>query len=65
MQKVAAALPYDADIFRGMLETIMCLSFPQDVLTRPGFMERVDAQQGKAPFAAPGPDRAELLALLA
>ncbi len=65
MQKVFAALPYDADVFRGMLETIVCLSFPQEVLARPGFMERVDAHQGKQTFGAPGPDRKELLALLA
>jgi 2-polyprenyl-6-methoxyphenol hydroxylase-like FAD-dependent oxidoreductase len=65
MQKVFAALPYDPDVFRGMLETIMCLAFPQEVLARPGFMEKVEAQSGKQPFAAPGPDRPELLALLA
>ena len=65
MRKVFAALPYDADVFRGMLETISCLAFPQDVLARPGFMEKVDAHQDKQPSGAPGPDRKELLALLA
>ncbi len=65
MRKVFAALPYDADVFRGMLETILCLAFPQEVLARPGFMERVDAHQDKQPSGAPGPDRKELLALLA
>jgi hypothetical protein len=65
MQKVFAALPYDPDVFRGMIETIMCLAFPQEVLARPGFMDKVEAQTGKAAFAAPGPDRKELFALLA
>ena len=65
MQKVFAALPYDSEVFRGMMETIMCLSFPQDVLARPGFMQRVEAQSDKQPFVAPGPNREELLALLA
>ena len=65
MQKVFAALPYDPDVFRGMMETIMCLAFPQEVLARSGFMDKVEAQSGKPVFAPPGPDRAELLALLA
>jgi hypothetical protein len=65
MRRVLAALPYDPDVFRGMLETIMCLSFPQDVLSRPGFMDKVDAHQDKQAFGAPGPNRDELLALLA
>ncbi len=64
-QKVFTALPYDPDVFRGMMETIMCLAFPQDVLARPGFMEKVEAHSDKPPFVAPGPDREELLALLA
>ena len=65
MQKVLAAVPHDPDVFRGMMETLMCLAFPQEVLARPGFMDKVEAQSGKPGFAAPGPDRAELLALLA
>ncbi len=65
MQKVFAALPHDPDVFRGMMETIMCLAFPREVLARPGFMDKVEAQSGKPVFAPPGPDRAELLALLA
>ena len=65
MQKVFTALPYDPDVFRGIMETIMCLAFPQDVLARPGFMEKVEAHSDKPPFVAPGPDREALLALLA
>ena len=65
MQKVFAALPYDPDVFRGMMETVMCLAFPQEVLARPGFMDKVEAQSGKPVVVPPGPDRAELLALLA
>ena len=65
MQKVLTALPYDPDVFRGMMETVMCLAFPQEVLARPGFMDKVEAQSGKPVVVPPGPDRAELLALLA
>jgi hypothetical protein len=65
MQKVWAAVPHDSEVFRGMMETLMCLSFPQDVFARPGFMERVEAQSDKPRFVAPGPSREELLALLA
>jgi len=63
--EVLKAVPYDADVFRGMMETVMCLAVPQEVFARPGFMEKVQAHADKQAFVAPGPDRAELLALLA
>ena len=55
MQKVLAAVPHDPDVFRGMTETIMCLAFPQEVLARPGFMDKVEAQAGEASARRSGP----------
>ena len=37
------AMAVDADVFRGVMEIIGCLSLPQDVFARPGFAARVDA----------------------
>ncbi len=56
---------YDADVFRGMLEMRLCLALPQDILARPGFLEKVDAYRD-APDAMqiPGPSRTDLVALL-
>ena len=55
---------YDADVFRGVLESLTCLALPQEVFARPGMWERVEAAATE-PFPFPGPSRAELLALLA
>jgi 2-polyprenyl-6-methoxyphenol hydroxylase-like FAD-dependent oxidoreductase len=62
---VLAAMAKDAVVFRGMVETLTCLAFPQEVFARPGFQERVAPFVGQSPPPAPGPDREELLALLA
>ena len=51
----------DADVVRGVLETIRCLALPQEVFVRPGFMEKVQSYAGEEPDAFPGPDRAGLL----
>jgi 2-polyprenyl-6-methoxyphenol hydroxylase-like FAD-dependent oxidoreductase len=64
MQAIAAAVPRDPDVFRGMLETILCLALPQEVFSRPGFIERVGAFAGEEPITPPGPDRAQLLDLV-
>lgn len=63
---VGIALMYDPDVFRGFIETIMCLALPQEVFARPGFLDKVSkAAEGKEAFQMPGPDRAQLLQLLA
>jgi 2-polyprenyl-6-methoxyphenol hydroxylase-like FAD-dependent oxidoreductase len=59
-----AAAVYDADVFRGLLETVTCLALPGEVLARPGMAERVAAHAGEPPPVTPGPDRARLLELL-
>ena len=55
----------DPDVFRGSLETAMCLALPEEVFARPGFMDRVRAVTPGPPMRMPGPDRTELLELLA
>jgi hypothetical protein len=57
----------DADVFRGALEIRMCLALPDDVLARPGFMNKVDRHATSAGSLGPvlGPDRTTLLQLIA
>ena len=55
----------DADVFRALLETVHCLALPQQVLARPVVARQVE-RLGDAPATPlPGPDRTELLRLLA
>jgi 2-polyprenyl-6-methoxyphenol hydroxylase-like FAD-dependent oxidoreductase len=60
----ATAMVHDADVFRGFLETLMCLAFPPEVLARPGFADKIDAVADKPGLPLPAPTRAELLTLL-
>jgi 2-polyprenyl-6-methoxyphenol hydroxylase-like FAD-dependent oxidoreductase len=64
-QAAADAAMFDADVFRAMLETIGCLALPQEVFTRPGLWDKVEAATPDVPLVTPGPTRDELLALLA
>jgi 2-polyprenyl-6-methoxyphenol hydroxylase-like FAD-dependent oxidoreductase len=66
---VAAALPtavaYDPDVFRAFVETRSSLATLDDVLARPGMVERILAIAGEhEPVRPQGPDRQQLLALL-
>jgi hypothetical protein len=54
----------DPDALRGMLETVLCLTTPQQVLARPGMRDKVDELGQQAPPPVPGPDRQQLLQLL-
>jgi 2-polyprenyl-6-methoxyphenol hydroxylase-like FAD-dependent oxidoreductase len=62
---VGGAMFQDPDVFRGVVETAMCLALPEEVFARPGFMDKVAALPPAPPRPTPGPDRKELLALLA
>ena len=64
MSRPAAAAPYDADLFRPLIETITCLALPQEVINRPGIRAKIE-QSGRQASPAPGPDRQQLLSLLA
>jgi 2-polyprenyl-6-methoxyphenol hydroxylase-like FAD-dependent oxidoreductase len=62
---VGRAAGYDADVFRALLETVGCLALPRDVFARPGLLDKARAAAPAEPVVIPGPDRDELLALLA
>ena len=67
---VRAALPvaaaHDPDAFRAVLEIASCLALPHDVFARPGLARRiVELGREHGPGAPLGPDRAELVGLLA
>ncbi len=56
----------DEEAARWFAELLSCLTLPAELFTRPGLLERVmeiDSRIGHTP--PPGPDRAELLALVA
>jgi 2-polyprenyl-6-methoxyphenol hydroxylase-like FAD-dependent oxidoreductase len=56
----------DEDAARWFAELLSCLTMPAELFSRPGVLARVmeiDASVGQSPM--PGPDRAELLALVA
>ncbi len=64
MDRFATAAGYDADVFRGLLETVLCLALPQEVLERPGIKDKIDELGNGTPMRIPGPDREQLLRLL-
>jgi 2-polyprenyl-6-methoxyphenol hydroxylase-like FAD-dependent oxidoreductase len=65
-QQAFQAALHDADLFRGVMEIIGMLALPEQVFARPGFAGRIGAAaDGTEPFTAPGPSRADLLAMLA
>jgi 2-polyprenyl-6-methoxyphenol hydroxylase-like FAD-dependent oxidoreductase len=60
------AVRHDPDVFRGLLDIMSCLALPQEVMARPGFAERVfELAAAHDPPPPPGPDREQLLGLLA
>jgi 2-polyprenyl-6-methoxyphenol hydroxylase-like FAD-dependent oxidoreductase len=65
MRDFMTATALDADAFRAYLEMIFLLALPQEILSRPGFAERVsDIAAGRPPTPPPGPSRQDLLAML-
>jgi 2-polyprenyl-6-methoxyphenol hydroxylase-like FAD-dependent oxidoreductase len=63
--RLAATAPYDADVFRAFLETVLCLALPQDVVERSGIKDKIEQSGHRTPPPTPGPDRRQLLQLLA
>lgn len=61
---LSSAMLHDAEVFRGVLDIVMCLARPDEVLARPGLADRVDAFRGAPVPPIPGPDRAALVELL-
>jgi len=63
---IRTAMRRDADVFRGALEIRMCLALPDEVVARPGFMDKVAPYvTAEPPAPLPGPDRSTLLRLIA
>jgi 2-polyprenyl-6-methoxyphenol hydroxylase-like FAD-dependent oxidoreductase len=64
-----AALPAvsmrDPDLFRAMVETRSCFATPEEVLARPGVADRVRELAAEPTPGPRGPNRAQLLELLA
>jgi 2-polyprenyl-6-methoxyphenol hydroxylase-like FAD-dependent oxidoreductase len=65
MRDFMTATALDPDIFRAFLEMTFVLALPEEILSRPGFAERVsELAAGRAPTPPPGPSRPDLLAML-
>ncbi len=66
---VLAALPramtLDPEVFRAGLDIIGCLALPHEVFARPGIVQRVLEHAGDGSPPPVGPDRKQLVALLA
>jgi flavin-dependent dehydrogenase len=65
MAALRAAMVQDPDVFRANMEVVGCLATVQDVLARPLVRTRMDELAGQVPEPFPGPDRAQLVDLLA
>jgi hypothetical protein len=59
------AMAYDADVFRAFLEVVSVQTLPSAVMARPGMIERIMAAAERGPLLIPGPNREELLDLVA
>ena len=64
MTALQAGAARDPDLFRALLEVILCLATPREVLARPPIRDRLDALGSAVPRPMPGPDRARLEELL-
>lgn len=65
MDRFAAAASRDADVFRALLETVLCTALPEDVLARAGMRDKIELLGQEPAPPTPGPDRACLLQLIA
>jgi flavin-dependent dehydrogenase len=59
------AMAYDADVFRAFLEIVSVQTLPSVVLARPGMIDKILAGAERGPLPIPGPNREELLDLVA
>jgi hypothetical protein len=59
-------VPYDPDLFRAYVDIRTCNATLVEVLARPGLAERmIEVASDHEPLRPPGPDREQLLALVA
>ena len=65
-QMFGVAMFYDPDVYRAMMEVLSMQARPEDVMRRPGFLDRVmSAADGRQALIPPGPSREQLLSALA
>ncbi len=65
-QAMQATMTQDPDIFRGFVDIASLLARPDEVMERPGLLERIiELSQASAPEPLPGPSRPELLEIIA
>jgi 2-polyprenyl-6-methoxyphenol hydroxylase-like FAD-dependent oxidoreductase len=65
-QALSVAMMYDADLFRAANEIRSLLALPQEVMARPGLVDRIkEVASNHEAVIAPGPSREELLRILA
>jgi 2-polyprenyl-6-methoxyphenol hydroxylase-like FAD-dependent oxidoreductase len=64
ISRFAAAASYDADVFRAMIETVVCVALPQEVMARPHVAAKMAEFEGHTLPPDHGMDRGQLLALL-
>jgi 2-polyprenyl-6-methoxyphenol hydroxylase-like FAD-dependent oxidoreductase len=64
MARLTAAAGLDAAVFRGMIESAMCLALPEHVIQRPAISSALARLGPVTPRPLPGPDRPALLRLL-
>jgi 2-polyprenyl-6-methoxyphenol hydroxylase-like FAD-dependent oxidoreductase len=62
---LARAAGRDAELFRAFLEIVGCLALPAEVLARPGLAEQAIRLAAEPPPPSTGPDREQLLRLVA
>jgi hypothetical protein len=63
---LSVAMMYDADLFRASVELRSLLALPQEVMARPGMVDRILEVAGThEAVIPPGPSRRELLRMLA
>jgi 2-polyprenyl-6-methoxyphenol hydroxylase-like FAD-dependent oxidoreductase len=65
VMKFIAAAYHDADVFRALMETVLCLALPQEVMARPYVAAKIAELEGHIPPADKGIERERLLGLLA
>ena len=65
MAALTAAAARDPDAFRGLLETVLCTALPEEAMARQTVRAAMARHGGEPATPAPGPDRAQLLRLLA
>lgn len=64
-ERIFSAMATDGTVFRAVMETVQCLALPGEVFRRPEIRARLDQIEPTAQPATPGPDRTQLLQLLA